>query len=169
MKTKQKEFNREKSKACLVVIDDDFKMEALDTLNEKIGSLLRNNYKFFYFIYNNTIAKEIHSLLLRIKSSAKCVYPHFREQISFNANHFDSHFPLPFKEVDERISWAEKSCDAVLTTKNNKFNFKKQVFCFQSQSTIVPSSQELKYPSKSILAVLEKLSMSFAVEEFLKA
>lgn len=62
MKTKQKEFNREKSKACLVVIDDDFKMEALDTLNEKIGSLLRNNYKFFYFIYDNTIAKEIHSL-----------------------------------------------------------------------------------------------------------
>lgn len=130
MKIKQKEFNREKSKACLVVIDDDFKMEALDTLNEKIGSLLRNNYKFFYFIYDNTIAKEIHSLLLRIKSSAKCVYPHFREQISFNANHFNSHFPLPFKEVDKRISWAEKSCDAVLTTKNNKFNFKKQVFCF---------------------------------------
>lgn len=131
MEKRRKEFNKEKSKACLVVIDNDFKMELLDNLKEKIGSLLRKNYKFFYFIYDNTVAKEIHSLLLRIKSSAKCLYPHFSGQISFNSNHFDSHFPLPLKEVDERISWAEESCETVLTTKSNKYGFKnKQVYVF---------------------------------------
>ena len=35
MEKRRKEFNKEKSKACLVVIDNDFKMELLDNLKEK--------------------------------------------------------------------------------------------------------------------------------------
>lgn len=131
MEKRRKEFKKEKSKSCLVIIDSDFKMEMMSVLKERIGSLLRKNYKFFYFIYDNTVAKEIHTLFKKIKSNAKCLYPHFYRQLVFNVKHFDVHYPLDLPEVDERISWAEKSCEAVLTTKSNKYGFKnKQVYVF---------------------------------------
>ena len=80
-----------------------------------LNGLFEKNYKFFYFI-NNNLASESTSKLIKIeKGNTKCFYAFDHRLILENYKDFDAYLPIEEKKENEKIEWALKGCDAVIT------------------------------------------------------
>lgn len=104
--------NLNKNKCCLVLLNkigDESKK-----LRKVLKGLFDDDFKFFYFISNNLASLSASRMIKEERKTTKCMFAfHYKNFLQCQKD-FDEFLPIEENDVNAKIEWAIKGCDAVI-------------------------------------------------------
>lgn len=104
-----------RKKRCLVLLDKPIKEQEKNNL--KI--LVKDNFKYFYFIENNNINKTASEFLRKLAPDIKCYNAHYYKIPCWEKTSFSLNLPILSKTKDEKLLWGIKSSDIIISNIKN--------------------------------------------------
>ena len=102
------------SQNCLIAISD-LTEEKQKILYKEIKLLLKKNYRYFYFLFNDSSNLAVAKKVKQMKKLAKCFYIQYHRELLWINDAFDVTLPIAFDKFYDKIRWAENGCDSIIS------------------------------------------------------
>lgn len=104
-----------RKKRCLVLFDKPIN----DEEKKNFKNLVKENYKYFYFLEINNVNKETCEFLKRLAPDIKCYHAHYFKKPCWDKHPFNLNLPIEPNTAEEKIKWGLKSADLVISNIKN--------------------------------------------------
>ena len=107
----------EKNKRCLLLLNKPLNEEE----KNKLKTLVKENFRFFYFLENNNLTKNICGFLKNLSAEIKCYFAH--NDFLFWQN--DVFYYLEITKKNDKLFWAYKDIDLLISDEKDLPSFVK--------------------------------------------
>lgn len=104
-----------RKKRCLVLFDKPIN----DEEKKNFKNLVKENYKYFYFLEYNNISIDTCKFLRRLSPDIKCYHAHYFKKPCWEKHSFNFNLPIHPSSLEDKINWAIKSADLVVSNIKN--------------------------------------------------
>lgn len=116
-----------KNRSCLVLLNSEITQKR--KLRQILNELFEKSYKYFYFVNPSLASISASKTIKAEKGNVKCFCAYYYKN-NLNILDFDLLLPIADENINDKIAWALKGCDAVITdyeyfdsNLKNKFSF----------------------------------------------